>query len=49
MIRLSLRPGSEWDWTEVVIEGEEEGQVAGVLAARMLAAEWEVLVENEDV
>ena len=49
MIRLSLRPSPEWEWTSVTVEGEEEEQVAGVLVARMIGADWEVIVGNEDV
>jgi hypothetical protein len=45
---LMVQPPFREDWTDVTIEGEHEDEVLSILVSRLIAAEYEVLIEDED-
>lgn len=46
-IELLVQPPFRDDWTSVSISGEHEDEVLNVLASRLLAADFEILIELE--
>jgi len=48
MILLTISPEYSDEETTCCIEGEDEQDVANVLAARLLAADWEVVWEESE-
>ena len=48
MIKLSVCPPFRDDWTEVLIVGEHEAEVASVLVARLQYADFEVEAADEE-
>ena len=48
MIKFNVCPPGGDEWTEVLVAGEDEEAVAGVLHSRLDAMEWEVELEDND-
>lgn len=46
-IELSVRPPFRDDWTSVALEGEHADEALNIITSRLVAAEWEVLIEDE--
>lgn len=46
-IELLVQPPFRDDWTSVSLSGEHEEEVLNVLAARLLAADYTVQIEDE--
>jgi hypothetical protein len=47
-IELAVKPPFRDDWTDVTIAGENEDEVAAILAARLISSGYEVSVEDEN-
>ncbi len=47
---VELMVKGQWKdaWTDLTVAGEHEEEVASVIASRLIACEFEVLVEEED-
>lgn len=47
-IELLIQPPFRDNWTSVSLSGEHEDEVLNILASRLLAADFEILIEDEE-